>query len=502
MHIYNVLIPFMFFCYTASSCTNTIPEKPIVVVILSWNNAAICRDNLASVFKQQYKNYRVIYVDDCSTDGNAQIVREYIAEQHQENRCTLIINEQHRGIMYNHYATIHKCPNHVIIVNLDGDDQFAHEHVLERINEAYQDENIWMTYGQYKEWPNKAWPGGKMGICRQIPPAIHHHRAYRYFDWVTSHPRTFYAGLFKAVPVGYFIHHDSFQPSAVDHAMMYAMLELSGGRVRFIDEVLYFYNCENPNNVFRKMLLTDMTMGYISRGREPLPSLAYDPRTSTPEKQSILTLIFSSENPGRALQLLSELSLSQCNTDAIYILYGAHTEQEKMQYQLLSAQDSHPICIDIGTKGLKETLLSVCTTTRYPYVLLLSDICHITSTSIDSGNMIHLLEKTHAKGFFMGLGKDTTGHPSCTYSPVQPPLIEVEPHAYVWKFAKASAQWRFVYTINGALYPMCTFVAHIQQSVFKTHQELEQALRLYGITCIDDVGVCYSKSQLTIDYTI
>ena len=45
-----------------------IPEKPFVVVIPSYNNTKYCEQNLLSVLGQEYTNFRVIYLEDASTD--------------------------------------------------------------------------------------------------------------------------------------------------------------------------------------------------------------------------------------------------------------------------------------------------------------------------------------------------------------------------------------------------------------------------------------------------
>src|SRR5205823_304172 len=117
-------------------------ERPLVVVIPSYNNAQWYKQNLDSVFCQQYENYRVIYIDDCSSDNTFELVQHYIYESGQKNRVTLIRDEQRKGALANHYYAVHECENHEIILNLDGDDYFKHPQVFERINEVYQNANV------------------------------------------------------------------------------------------------------------------------------------------------------------------------------------------------------------------------------------------------------------------------------------------------------------------------------------------------------------------------
>src|SRR5437868_2077214 len=62
---------FFLICFSSflfCSFTILIPtQKPIVVIIPSYNNVQWCVKNIESVLTQNYSNYRVIYIDDCST---------------------------------------------------------------------------------------------------------------------------------------------------------------------------------------------------------------------------------------------------------------------------------------------------------------------------------------------------------------------------------------------------------------------------------------------------
>lgn len=58
-----------------------VPEKHIVVIIPSYNNKKLYERNLLSVVEQEYSNYHVIYVDDCSSDGTATFVEAFIQKK-------------------------------------------------------------------------------------------------------------------------------------------------------------------------------------------------------------------------------------------------------------------------------------------------------------------------------------------------------------------------------------------------------------------------------------
>src|SRR3989304_7228452 len=103
--------------------------KKIVVVIPSYKNENWCDKNLQSVFSQNYLNFRVLYTNDCSPDGTAQLVQRFIDNYNISDKIKFINNSERLGAMHNLYNMIHSCEDDEIVVTLDGDDMLAHTHV-------------------------------------------------------------------------------------------------------------------------------------------------------------------------------------------------------------------------------------------------------------------------------------------------------------------------------------------------------------------------------------
>ncbi len=61
-----------------------------VIMILSYNNERWCQENIKSACEQRYNNFRVIYVDDCSSDNTGRLVRSYISEARLRGTCTYV----------------------------------------------------------------------------------------------------------------------------------------------------------------------------------------------------------------------------------------------------------------------------------------------------------------------------------------------------------------------------------------------------------------------------
>lgn len=218
-------------------------EREIAIIVPTYNNArnAVCIKNIESILVQNYENFHVYIIDDCSTDGTYGLLEEYLYSSSRSDKVTLIRNKQRVGAMANFYYAIHALADHVIVINVDGDDRLAHGEVFNVINDLYADEHIWLTYGQYREFPS-----GRIGFCKGFPKHVIQTNAYRTYGLPISHLRTYYAWLFKLIKKEDMMYNGDFVQATCDKVLMVPMIEMSGGRFKCIEEVLYMYNAVNP----------------------------------------------------------------------------------------------------------------------------------------------------------------------------------------------------------------------------------------------------------------
>lgn len=238
------------------------PEKPFVVIIASYNNKNWYKRNLDSVFNQEYQNYRIIYVDDCSSDNTGQLVLEYAQEKGKQDKITVIINTERTGATSNIYKAAHVCLPEEIIVSLDGDDWLAHPLVLNHLNAIYQDPDVWLTYGQFQWWPKNV-----PGFCHAVPPHILEEGKIREYGWVTTALRTYYAGLYQKIKKEDLMYEDKFLAMAGDLGIMFPMVEMAGKRCRFVNEILYIYNTESNINDHKVNGNQQVNLGNVVRDR-------------------------------------------------------------------------------------------------------------------------------------------------------------------------------------------------------------------------------------------
>ncbi len=225
------------------------PEKPMVVIIPSYKNQQWIDKNSSSVFNQKYKNYRVIYIDDCSPDHTYEKAKQINNIHNQSHRTTLRHNTKRQGALANLYHAIQSCNNNEIIVQLDGDDWFAHDYVLAYINCIYANQDIWLTYGQFQEYPSC-----RIGhlYSQHFPQSVIKQNCMRrYKNLPMSHLRTCYAWLFKLIKVEDLMYEGDFYQMSWDKAILAPMIEMAADHYACISEILYIYNNSNPISAHR-----------------------------------------------------------------------------------------------------------------------------------------------------------------------------------------------------------------------------------------------------------
>ncbi len=216
-------------------------QKEFAIVVPTYNNSRFCIANIESLITQKYDNYHVYIINDASTDETYEKLTAYIIDHACEDLVTLINNSERVGALANYYRVISSLEDHVIVLNVDGDDWLAHEDVLSTLNNVYDDHNIWLTYGQFKQYPS-----GEIGFCRSISGDVIEHHNYRKSEWLSTHLRTYYAWLFKKIDSNDLYYNGHFMRACGDRALMYPMLEMCAGHFACIQDVLYIYNCANP----------------------------------------------------------------------------------------------------------------------------------------------------------------------------------------------------------------------------------------------------------------
>lgn len=224
-------------------------EKRFVIVIPSYNNESWFEKNLASILEQQYSNFRIIYINDASTDGTKAAVEKFLAERAGEIPYELWDNPVNLGATENIYRAVMSCDDREIVMLVDGDDWLAHDHVLETLNEVYADPDVWLTCGSYLKYIPYTFVRGE--AAGEIPKEVVENNSLRSYvlkKYPLSHLKTFYAALFKRIDFQDFQIDGHFFDCTYDMAMMLPMAEMAGSHYRHVRDILYIYNHVSPIN--------------------------------------------------------------------------------------------------------------------------------------------------------------------------------------------------------------------------------------------------------------
>jgi glycosyltransferase involved in cell wall biosynthesis len=461
-------------------------ERPLVIVIPSYNNAVWYQRNLDTLFSQHYSRYRVIYIDDCSSDGTFQLVKEYIERNGQQHRTIIIHNTERRGALANHYKAIHMCEDNEIIVQYDGDDFWKHDQALARINQAYEDPHVWLTYGQYELYP----PNDRQGDSRVMPSFVIKRNGYREYDWVTSAPRTFYAWLGKRVALESLLHHGQFFLTTCDLALMFPMLEMAAGRISFIPDILYLYN-QTPQNDCNRRLQLQLNVEYAIRAQKKYTPLKH-PLSSTTD-ESVSCLLVSRDNPEQLAYILTHYEEYAHGLNHCYILYETSDSSIAAQYKEIITNYTWVTGYNVDSSCYKNklcTLLKFCVT---PYILLTDD-AHLPHSLIDISACAHLLNQTKAHGFYLTLDIARNSHHLLARAQEVPPYTVLEHDICAWQFYTGDYAWREYNTITMNIYRTSDLYAACSESQCNSHETFAQIWRLQPVD-MRSVGLFFKQAR-------
>jgi len=242
-------------------------KNKFVILICSYNNSSWVKQNIYSALNQNHENFRIIYVNDASKDDTLIQLEKALANHTKKDLVRIINNSANQGAMANIYYTIHNyVQDDEIVCLLDGDDFLANDNILSFLDQVYQTKKnkCWMTYGQYKGYPN-----GNVGQCKNYS----RRKSFRDQPFLCSHLRTFYAWLFKKIAKEDLEYEGAFLNVAWDVAMMLPMIEMASNHYVCIPKILYLYNENNPISDFRIKLERQQFLANFIMSKNPYNSL-------------------------------------------------------------------------------------------------------------------------------------------------------------------------------------------------------------------------------------
>jgi len=198
-------------------------NKSFAIILYAHNSSLWCERALSSIFEQEHELYRVIFVDDASSDHTLEKAKQFVVDNQLEKKVAWIENKSKIGSVASVYLALDQCLDGEVVLPLDATDWFCHRWVLTKLNLAYQNPDVWLALGETIDYPS-----------------------YAPSDPKSPKFLTFYAALFKKIKLA-----DLFQDGRFSQSkkVYYApLLQLSGGRVRSFPEPLVFLNKATRNS--------------------------------------------------------------------------------------------------------------------------------------------------------------------------------------------------------------------------------------------------------------
>jgi glycosyltransferase involved in cell wall biosynthesis len=236
----------------------------MIVLTTTYNCEQYIEKCLFTIMTQKFKDFKCYITDDISTDNTVSIIKKTIQG---DDRFVLIENQNkmYQPGNYDQIIRWRSIPGEEICVEVDGDDWLSDSGVFTRINEVYQDENVWMTSGSFKN------TRGMTGFASK-PASFENIRKQTF---TLSHLRTWKSWLWKKIKEEDLKDKNGeYWKVAGDLAFMFPMFEMSGEEhYRFLTDINYVYNETNPISDHKVDLNSTIVLANKIRSKTPYTKL-------------------------------------------------------------------------------------------------------------------------------------------------------------------------------------------------------------------------------------
>ena len=165
-------------------------------------------------------------------------------EMQSEKPDQVIHAPQGVGCIHHLYVQVHQMEDADIVFLVKGGDALAHEGTIADLKSLYNQGQALATYGGVVEYPSfQRRVSQKIDILDILRGSIEGD------IWETQHCITFYAGLFKKIPLSHFLCDGKFSQSGPESLLMPKILSLAEEKAIFLDTVQYISYILSVDNI-------------------------------------------------------------------------------------------------------------------------------------------------------------------------------------------------------------------------------------------------------------
>ena len=404
-----------------------VEDKSFTFIVLTHNNILTIEDNVRSISEQNYDSYNVVYIDMGSTDGTV----EKLGELLEPSKAKVIECEKDYEAFEAYYELVMGLPDDRVVIHFYGNDWLVHDDVLTKLAQSYSNPDVWLTYGQYFDYPEY-----KKGIYDPKPKKTLHKKRVQKAPWAIAPLKTFYAGLFKKLHVeaGFFLSIED------ESAMLLPMAELSKAHVRFIPDVLFVHT-------------------ELNQVKSP-PRLAYkinEVRASMEDAlvtSGVELIILSNNSPEDLERCLTSCKEHLSGVLTIHVIYQSNQEALTAYERVRSHHHGTLFtrCLEYGEATFQQAV-SYSLYGREgapPYVLLSTDQVDM-KEEVALPVCIEAMRKTGAFGFYFHLGNED--------------MVERK-GIYSWNIHKGKGEHRYPDRLQMSLYRRLDLEKELQKLSF------------------------------------
>lgn len=226
------------------SQTMMVGENRFVFVAPMYNASAYVGQMLASVVAQSYPNWKLILIDDVSTEPHLEQQKRIVqrwSDLAGDGKIEVIWNMEKKWEVANVLLGISKCEDEDIVCRIDADDWLTEVDALAYLNAYYA------QTGADALWTAHRWGFTDKNISGPMPPEADPYK----HPWVSSHLKTFRKRLINDVKDENFRGEDgSYIKRAGDQAV-YLPILFNARRRGFIPRVMYHYTINDVPETYQ-----------------------------------------------------------------------------------------------------------------------------------------------------------------------------------------------------------------------------------------------------------
>jgi hypothetical protein len=209
-------------------------------------------------------------------------------------------------------------------------------------------------------------------------------------------------------------------------------------------------------------------------------------------------VVFSYNRPIQLYAFLESAEKLMTGAGEIHVIYRADTEEFSTGYDVVAHDFDYVIFHKQGSDPRSDFKpLTMQTTFGSPsnYIIfavddiIVKDFCNL-SDCIDQ------MEQQNAYGFYLRMGRHITWCYSWNQPQNLPPMKEVSPGLFAWKFSEGTHDWNYPHSVDMTLLRKKEVRANFDRLSFTNPNTLEGYWANLANPIMNRLGLCYEKSKI------